>query len=173
MCSPQAAYGATGSAQAILSYFQRDAAYTGQRRAFNATAALAEAAADLELRGIRTRQLQEREAAALTIQSIAIETKKRRGTARVAALEAGVGGETSALIDNDFTQQGLNLSTGVERNLSFVEAQLEAEAIAARQRQYSRVLSAAPLNGRPSILEPFLGTGLSIAEATTLQPQGG
>jgi len=154
-----------------VGFVQANAQSRAQRQVYRATSAQAEQAADLELRGIRTRQLQERASASQTIQAIALEALQRRGTARVAALEAGVGGQAATLIDRDFTQQGLNQIFGVESNLVFLEDQLEREAVAARQRQYGRTLGSLPTSPAPSILEPFLGVALSIAETGLYAPE--
>lgn len=173
MCGPLLPLtAAVGAAQAFAEFFAQQAQYKAQQAAFDQTAALAEASADLELRGLRTRQVQEREAASQEISAIATEVTQRRGLARLSAVESGVGGGVLRLVDRDFTSQGANRTFGVTRQLGFIEGQIELEAKAVRMRQHSRVLAALPTTPAPSLLTPFLGTALSIGEAQSAAPEG-
>lgn len=147
------------------------ASHSTQKDVYRKNAALAETAANLELRGIRTRQVQERVAASAEIEAIAQEVLLRRGASRVGALEAGVGGEVARMIDRDFTAQGSAQIVGTETNLGFIEDQLGMEAEAVRGRQEGRVLGALP-GPRPTFLEPLLGAALSIAEADSRAVEG-
>lgn len=171
MCTPLAMVAGIGVAQSVAGFVSSQAQYRTQKDLYRKNAALAERAADLELRGIRTRQLQERAAASAEIEGIAREVMQRGGTARVAALEAGAGGEVARMIDRDFTSQGLTLTQGALTNLGFVEGQLELDATAARARQEGRALDALP-RSKPFILEPLLGAALSIAEADAAAVEG-
>lgn len=162
-----------GVAQEGLGYYAQTQAAGYQREIFDQTVALAEDSANLQLDGLRQRQLEERRATANTVEAIILEALKRKSTLGVSAVEAGVTGDVVDALDRDFTGAALNQVQGAEMNLEAIERQIERQEKAIRIRQEGMVLQAAgSLIPEPSLLQPLLGGALSIGDAQMSAPKG-
>ena len=112
-----------------------------------------------QIKQARTRQLQEREAAANEINEVYRESRKRAASAQVAAGEAGIlGGSLDAMI-NDFHRQHLEYGTNVRRNLEFTEANIEDQLESVRIGTQGRIEA---LQYMPVAKPSFLGAALRI-----------
>ncbi len=110
----------------------------------------------------QARILQEGEYASGEEQRNAIEAAEARGTARVAAGEAGVSGlSVNALLD-DFRAQEARYSYGTRRNLGISTENIEADMIGARATAQGRSNSIPRLAKEPINRPGYLGAALRI-----------
>lgn len=164
---------AGGIAQSWADYFIGADAADHQLGAFNAQVEYAYELADLENRGLRRRQAEERAAAGAEIQAIMLQALGQRSAVGAAAAEAGVGGASLRAILRDFTASELNRIYGVESNLArrdqAIEDRLAGSRLSLEASVFQGFSSVAPT---PSILLPIFGAGLSVGQAQAQAPEG-
>jgi len=155
-----AAQGVAGFVQGTMAAnaqedFQRDVQKMGasmaQRNAFDAYVALGD------------RQLQEHEAAARSIDEVALAAAKAQGLTRVAAGEAGVrGGSLDALL-GDFKRQELSAQGLTIRNRAYLDSQFAREREGVRSQYQAQLLAGVPAPvERPSVLGTLLNIGAGV-----------
>lgn len=109
----------------------------------------------------QVRMLQEREAAAQKIEQSALAEAAARGTARVAAGEAGVAGNSVEALQQDFERQQAVLEESVLTNLDWKEDQSRVNMEAYRNQALARIgsVQGAPERevSQPSLLASLIG----------------
>ena len=115
-----------------------------------------------QTRQVRSRQIQEREAAANEINEVYREARKRISTALVAGAESGVAGGSLQDLLNNFQRQQLEFGTNVRRNLEFREDNIEDQLESVRLGAQANIEN---LQFMPSARPSFLGAALRIGAA--------
>ena len=115
-----------------------------------------------QTRQARSRQIQEREAAANEINEVYREARKRISTAQVAGAESGVAGGSLQDLLNNFQRQQLEFGTDVRRNLEFREDNIEDQLESVRIGAQANIEN---LQFMPSARPSFLGAALRIGSS--------
>jgi hypothetical protein len=123
------------------------------------------------------RDTEEHIAATQAIQQNANRAAAARGTARVAAAESGVSGNSAEAVIDEFTRSELDYQQAVIRRKTFADAQLMEQKRAVRSGQQAAILSALPTITGPDYLGAALRLGEQVAGAyyqnTTYSPSTG
>jgi hypothetical protein len=176
MCDPTSLFaGSMGlsALEAISSYQGQAAAYDQSVQQAGLNRELATGSALSQYAALAARQTQEREAAAASVDDTARRASEARATARVAAGEAGVAGESVNALLEDYTRQEYDFQVRTSRNSSFLDTQFSRERDATRLGLKSNLLNSQPI-AKPSMLNPLIGFGaqsLTAFQASFYNPE--
>lgn len=126
-------------AAGALSLVQQSQNYSAQKKyqkqTFAATKEAADADALRNYAAIQQRQIQEQDKAARSIQKIALQATEARASARTAAGESGVAGNSVQALQDDYSRDEADYQSQVIKNQSYLSDQfgLELEGVHARQ----------------------------------------
>jgi len=115
---------------------------------------------------LQRRQVQERQKAAIDIQTVARTSAAAQGTARAQAAESGTAGLSVEALINDFEREELEFQTQTIRTGQFRDAQFRDEAQGVRAGLQGQILSTLPA---PVQQPDFIGAGLRIAGSSLNQ----
>lgn len=144
MCAPMAMAGLTlalGVAQAGAGLAGQMAAYDAQADQYKENAKAANRAAMVNYHFQNKRIQEERAAAALEKQDVAMQTREARERAFVAAGEAGVSGFSVDNLLAEFTARGATYRNRVDQNLEMTTTQIQASKMGTQAQAESRINS--------------------------------
>jgi hypothetical protein len=168
MCAPMALAAGSfiiGAAQGVMGYMQQSAQAQAQNQMYKQNQQNAARATADAMRGTSMRQAQEQEAAAAQTFETNLQARSARATARVAAGEGGVFGNSVDSLLRDFFMREDRAVGNIERNTEMTVAQLQQEKVGQGWQYVDRVNSmqkAAP----PSFADAAIriaGAGLGAA----------
>jgi hypothetical protein len=186
MCLPLAAAGAGAAASSAASAFAVQTALVvgstmatylqqranakaqekAQEQAYEANKAIAISDAINNYNAANMRLEQERARGAVEIQRVVRASREAAGAARTLAADHGVAGESVRLLLSDFERKASTFTTGVERNLKYVEEDIEARKRGTRTTMEGRILSALPgAVAKPSFFGAVLRAGAGAFDA--------
>lgn len=137
MCGPAAIAG-VAAAGTVLNAYQAQQQAEAEQRYENLTYGQRREEALDAFASLAEREHQERESAAGDIQALTRRARQASSTAKLQALEAGVGGRTVQVLLNQFEADRLAGIGATERNLEFTSRQLQAQARSAGRIQQPR-----------------------------------
>lgn len=126
---------------------------------------------------VQAQQEQQHAAATKEINNVVTQAAAASGSARTAAGEAGVAGNSVAALQDDFARTELNYQTTIIRNRAFADDQLRRNLDAIRANQQGQILAGVP---KPvagvDVISPFAnlyGKELEISQSNqNQQPLG-